>query len=170
MLTLKTARLQLSPIEASDINELVQLDADPEVVRYVGGQSHSRALYESELMARMMRYSHCNFGYLKASTLDEQKFIGWFHLRPSYFDDVSFELGYRLERKVWGRGFATEGSLALVNHAFSELKAPSVDACASAENTASIRVMEKCGLRYLEERIHPRGQEDVVRYLRRYEG
>ena len=43
------------------------------------------------------------------------RFIGWFHLRPP--DDP--ELGYRLRRDLWGRGYATEGSRALIDHAFT---------------------------------------------------
>ena len=59
------------------------------------------------------------------------------------------ELGYRLRASSWGKGYATEGSRALVDHAFRELGAERVTAETMAVNTASRRVMEKAGLRYV---------------------
>ena len=59
------------------------------------------------------------------------------------------ELGYRLRASSWGKGYATEGSRALVEHAFRELGAERVTAETMAVNTASRRVMEKAGLRYV---------------------
>jgi RimJ/RimL family protein N-acetyltransferase len=57
-----------------------------------------------------------------------------------------WDLGYRLRRSAWGQGYATEGSLALVRKAFTELGVQRVTAGALAANVASWRVMEKAGL------------------------
>ena len=76
-------------------------------------------------------------------------FIGWFHLRPEDGHDDEPELGYRLKRDAWGKGYATEGSRALVDTAFADLGATRVWASAMAVNTASRRVMEKAGLRFV---------------------
>src|SRR5690606_30038790 len=62
-------------------------------------------------------------------------------------DEGALELGYRLERAAWGRGYATEGGRALVEDAFTTLGADRVVATTMAVNTASRRVLEKCGLR-----------------------
>ena len=59
------------------------------------------------------------------------------------------ELGYRLRREVWGQGYATEGSRALVDKAFGELGVERVYASTMAVNVASRRVMEKAGMRYV---------------------
>ena len=61
--------------------------------------------------------------------------------------DTTAELGYRLRRSAWGRGLASEGSRALVDHAFRVLGARRVVAETMAVHTASRRVMEKDGLR-----------------------
>jgi RimJ/RimL family protein N-acetyltransferase len=76
-------------------------------------------------------------------------FIGWFALDPSTSGDGALELGYRLRRQAWGRGFATEGASALVAVAFAPLGAERVWAQTMTVNTASRRVLERCGLRYV---------------------
>jgi RimJ/RimL family protein N-acetyltransferase len=58
-------------------------------------------------------------------------------------------LGYRLRRSTWGKGYATEGSRALVRKAFEELAVQRVFAETMAVNLASRRVMEKAGLRFV---------------------
>jgi RimJ/RimL family protein N-acetyltransferase len=73
-------------------------------------------------------------------------FIGWFELSPA--GDGVAELGYRLHPDHWGRGYATEGARALVAHGFAT-GLTKVVATAMAVNTASRRVLEKVGLRYV---------------------
>lgn len=73
--------------------------------------------------------------------------MGWFALRPH--DDGSpddAELGYRLRRSAWGRGYATEGSRALIRKGFTELGMRRVFATTMTVNAGSRRVMEKAGL------------------------
>lgn len=81
------------------------------------------------------------------------------------------ELGYRLGREAWGQGLATEGSLALLRRAFQDWSLPSVVAHTLATNTASRRVMEKCGLRRERDFIapaewHPGWSEEQRRAVR----
>jgi RimJ/RimL family protein N-acetyltransferase len=76
--------------------------------------------------------------------------VGWFEFYP--WKDASpdeVELGYRLRRSAWGKGYATEGSRALIRKGFTELGVRRVVAETMAVNTASRRVMEKAGLRYV---------------------
>ena len=67
-------------------------------------------------------------------------------IRPS-----ELELGYRLRHAVWGRGFATEASHALVRLAFSDSRVTAVVATALVPNGASTRVMEKVGMKRARE-------------------
>jgi RimJ/RimL family protein N-acetyltransferase len=90
------------------------------------------------------------WGFWAAIDRSSGEFIGWFHLRPDEDGPPDEpELGYRLVRSVWGRGYATEGSIALVDKAFRELGARRVFAYTMAAHTASWRVMEKAGLRHV---------------------
>ena len=165
--TFETPRLWLRPVEAEDLDALVELDADPEVMRHIsGGAPNSREVYERELLGRMMAHRGEPFGYFSAfSASDRHAFLGWFHLRPSVFDEELLELGYRLRRASWGLGLATEASLALLDHAFSTLGVPAVDACAMPDNGASIAVMRKCGMSYIGRFAHPRASLGLARYL-----
>ncbi len=73
------------------------------------------------------------------------------------------ELGYRLKRSAWGKGYATEGSQALIDKAFSELGVQRVMALTYSEHVASRRVMEKVGMR-LVRRYKPT-PEELLEYL-----
>lgn len=162
-LDLSTARLHLRRLREGDLDKLVALDADPEVMRYItGGQPNPRAHYEAELLPRMLAWDDHPYGFLAAH--EGGRFVGWFHLRPSVAEPSILELGYRLRRDAWGRGLATEGSRALLAHAFDRLDQPAVDACAHPENAASIHVMVKCGMTPAGTFVHPRAHLEVVRY------
>ena len=156
--------MHLVRVREDHLDDFIALDSDPEVMRFIsGGEPNSRQLYLDELLPRMMAYESEPYGYLCAYL--GERFIGWFHLRPSVADDSILELGYRLRRETWGKGLATEGGRALVRHAFEQLDQPAVDACADPRNAASIRVMVKCGMHRVGTFVHPRVPLEVVRYL-----
>jgi RimJ/RimL family protein N-acetyltransferase len=88
------------------------------------------------------------YGFWAAIERSSGAFLGWFHLRPRPEDPPDEpELGYRLVASAWGKGYATEGSRALIDKAFVELGARRVHASTMAVNDASWRVMEKAGMR-----------------------
>lgn len=163
---LTTPRMRLRPLAASDIDWLVELDADPEVTRYLAfREPNTRERYERELLPRMLAYTDQPYGFYAAVDAHGEV-LGWFHLRPSVADEQMLELGYRLRRAAWGSGLATEGSQALLRRAFFELDQREVDACTMPENAASIAVMRKCGMQYVGRFVHPRATWiEVERYL-----
>lgn len=163
-LELRSERLHLRRLTPDHLPDLIELDSDPEVMRYIsGGAPNSREDYVDRLLPRMLAWDEHPFGFLAA--YEAERFQGWFHLRPSVADASVLELGYRLRRTAWGRGLATEGARALVGHAFEQLRHPAVDACAHPDNAASIHVMVKCGMRSVGTFIHPRIALEVVRYM-----
>src|SRR5207302_2940782 len=90
------------------------------------------------------------YGFWAAIEKSTGAFVGWFHFRHlagAGPDDA--ELGYRLRRAAWGRGYGTEGARALVRKGFAELGVRRVVAHTMTVNAASRRVMEKAGLTYL---------------------
>ena len=163
-LELRSERLHLRRLTADHLAELVELDADPEVMRFIsGGVANSREDYIDELLPRMLAWNDQPFGFLAA--YEAERFQGWFHLRPSVADASILELGYRLRRAAWGRGLATEGARALLVHAFDRLQQTAVDACAHPGNAASIHVMVKLGMRRVGTFMHPRIPLEVVHYM-----
>lgn len=153
MIPLRTDRLLLRRFTPADLDWLVALDADPAVMRYItGGRPTPRdEIRDVILPAWLARYERGDpYGSWAAVERSSGEPIGWFHLRPGDGDpEDEPELGYRLAAGRWGRGYATEGSRALVRSAFEELGARRVYATTMAVNVASRRVMEKAGLRFV---------------------
>jgi RimJ/RimL family protein N-acetyltransferase len=150
---LETERLALRAFTMADVDLVTELDSDPAVMRFInGGRPTPRAEIEADYLPGWLAYyeRYRGYGFWAAIERVSGEFIGWFHLRPpdgSRPGDV--ELGYRLRTASWGLGYASEGSRALVELAFAELGAERVFAETMAVNTASRRVMEKAGLRYV---------------------
>lgn len=147
---LETERLVLRRFTRDDADDLFDLDDDPEVMRFLtGGRPTPRGVIESEVLPGILSYYERfeSFGHWAAIEKSSGRFLGWFALHPPDGDDASeVELGYRLRRSAWGRGYATEGSRALIRKAFRERGVRRVFAQTMAVNAASRRVMEKAGM------------------------
>ena len=151
---LETERLVLRRFTRDDLADLIALDADPAVMRYISGGAEMPPDEQPEnVLPYWLAYYERGdaWGFWAAIERSSGAFIGWFHLRPMPGEDPDDEpeLGYRLVRSAWGRGLATEGSRALVDKAFTELGARRVHASTMAVNIGSRRVMEKAGLRFV---------------------
>lgn len=150
---LTTDRLLLRRFTADDVDLLVALDGDQEVMRFInGGRATPREELAEDVLPFWLRFydEGDRWGFWAAEDRVSGEFRGWFHLRPNRDDPPDEpELGYRLRRGVWGAGLATEGSIALIDKAFRELGARRVYATTMAINTASRRVMEKAGMRFV---------------------
>jgi RimJ/RimL family protein N-acetyltransferase len=150
---LETERLVLRQFANDDIDELVELDSDPEVMRFInGGRSTPRDEIVNDVLPAFLGYyeRHAGYGFWAAVERSTGRFIGWFHFRPAEGappDEV--ELGYRLRRSAWHKGYATEGSRALIARGFTEFGVQRVVASTMVVNVASRRVMEKAGLRFV---------------------
>lgn len=149
---LETERLVLRQFTEADADALVDLDGDPEVMRFLtGGKPTPRDVILNETLPRFLRSYECSegFGFWAAVEKSTDDFLGWFALHPPDGGDPGeVELGYRLRRYAWGMGYATEGSRALIRKGFAELGMRRVVAETMAVNAASRRVMEKAGLRH----------------------
>ncbi len=149
---LETPRLVLRTFTPDDLTLLVDLDADPGVKRFIDGGAPVDHDDLAETLACWIGYYERfeGFGFWAAIERAAGAFVGWFHLRPGAGDGpLEPELGYRLHRAAWGRGLATEGSRGLIDHGFTELGVERIHAETMAVNTASRRVMDKAGLRYV---------------------
>ncbi len=135
----------------ADAPLLLELDGDPDVMRFISkGKPTPLPKIQNEIIPKFLNYYRQlpPQGFWAAHLRDTGDFIGWFHLRPGTVHPTEMELGYRLKRKAWGRGLATEGSQALLAKAFQEWGHDKVCAHTMADNLASRRVMEKAGLKY----------------------
>ena len=147
---METERLRLRRITADDVGLLVELDSDPEVMRFLTGQPTPRKEIENVVLPEILKVydEHPELGTFAAEQKVDGTFIGWFGLQPTAAPKT-VDVGYRLKRTAWGKGYATEGTRALIDKAFAELGADRVYASTMAVNTASRRVMEKAGMRFV---------------------
>jgi RimJ/RimL family protein N-acetyltransferase len=145
---LETERLVLRRFTEADADNLFDLHGDPDVMSFITGRPTPRDVIRNETLPRFLRCyeRYAGFGYWAAIEKSTGVFLGWFHLLPQEGGPEEVELGYRLRRSAWGKGYATEGSRALIRKGFTELGVRRVVASTMAVNTASRRVMEKAGL------------------------
>ncbi len=172
---LETKRLILREFTTEDVDNLYDLDSDPEVTRFIdGGLPPDREDIRTRIVPLFLAYyqKYAAYGYWAAIEKKSGVFLGWFHFRPAYDNASDIELGYRLKRSAWGKGYATELSGALIQQGFANLGIRRVTASALLANRASTRVMEKVGMKvthyYREERF-PGEDKSAVKYALRRE-
>ena len=147
---LETDRLVLRHFTADDIDHLYELNADPDVMWFLtGGQPTPRDEVRDRVIPYFLSFyeRYDGLGFWAAETRATGEFLGWFHFRPE--SDGSIDLGYRLRKAAWSKGYATEGSRALIHKGFTDLGVQRVVAYTMTINLASRRVMEKCGLTFV---------------------
>lgn len=156
--TLVTPRLRLRAFRKSDFDDYAALNADPEVVRYLGGGGPWDRSRSWRHMAFLLGHWQLEGSGMWAVELREEgSFIGTIGFaEPEGWP--GFELAWTLTRRYWGRGYATEGARAALDHAFTGLRKDCVISLIELENRASIRVAERIGER-LRGRIDLYGRE-----------
>ena len=166
--TLRTDRLLLVPLGDRHLELEFQLDSDPEVLRYLSGRARTRDEVVSSHAQRMalggkvdgLGYwvAFASDGGVRGSTPppseDDGEFIGLMMLPPAHGPDqpddpTVADLGYRLVRRYWRQGLASEASRALLRHAFDSVGQSRVIAQTMATNAGSRGVMENIRMRYV---------------------
>jgi RimJ/RimL family protein N-acetyltransferase len=149
--TIETARLILRPLKLDDLDALAPLNADPDVMRYIGdGKPQSRAQTQMRIHAIFDHWEQHGFGLCAVVDRAARTFIGFCGLQ--YLDNTSeIEVGYRLAKRFWGMGLATEGAGATLRYGFDELGLDRIVAVVHPENVASQWVIQKIGLKYLKD-------------------
>jgi len=154
--TLETDRLRLRPFLDSDIDEYAALNADPEVMRHMGGPWDRGRSWRH--MAFLIGHWHLLGNGTWAVT---EKETGAFLGRIGFSEPEGWpgcELAWALGRRWWGFGYATEGARAALDHAFNVLHKDRVISLINPENHASLRVAGRLGQR-LQGRVDHHGRE-----------
>jgi RimJ/RimL family protein N-acetyltransferase len=150
------------------------MNADPEVMKYIGDGSVRTFEQSAEGLARAIRaWDEQGYGLVSMVRRDTGEYIGWVTLAaPLFLPEVlpAIEIGWRLARRHWGHGFATEGARELLRYGFESCGFDEILSIRLLENEASRRVMEKIGLRFAFETIVPaHGRRVAVHRLTRAE-
>jgi|SRR5690554_419840 len=151
----ETERLILREILPKDVDGLFELDSDPEVHRYLG----NKPLTDKDQIVdviNFIRQQYIDNGIGRWAIIDKKTndFIGWTGLK--FVTDLTnnhknyYDLGYRLIKRYWGQGIATETAIASLQYAFDKLDASEVYAMADCENDGSNKILNKIGLTFIE--------------------
>lgn len=159
--TVETDRLRLRPWREGDLDAFARITADPQVMRYMlrGPLTRAEARAQIERFERERQergLGHWAVEEGESGTLLGR--IGLLHHEDWPEDPENVEVGWLLDRAVWGRGLATEGALASLRYGFLELGLERIISIAHPENRASHRVMEKAGLALQGKRAWRGGQ------------
>jgi RimJ/RimL family protein N-acetyltransferase len=160
MPSIETERLLLRMVEREDLADMAALFADPNVMRFVGnGQTAGCEVAERALDSIISHWRTHGFGRWTVVDKHTRKFVGFGGLRSLFGMP---EVVYHLAQQHWGRGLATEVGQAALRFGFEERGYESIVAIIKPGNVASIRVMEKLGLRF-EKNAHYYDM-DVLQY------
>ncbi|WP_433393399.1 GNAT family N-acetyltransferase [Micromonospora sp. KLBMP9576] len=165
---LRSARLLMVPLADRHLELEVQLDSDPEVLRYLFGRARSRDEVAASHAGRLglaEKVDGLGFwmafgtdggarGSVRPAREEDGDFVGLMMLPPAHGPDqpddpTVADLGYRLSRRCWGRGLASEASRILLRHAFDTVGQARVIAQTMTVNAGSRRVLEAVGMRHV---------------------
>ncbi|GAC78489.1 MULTISPECIES: GNAT family N-acetyltransferase [Gordonia] len=149
-MAIDSERLRLRPVSHADADRLLELDADPEVMRFVsGGEPSTRSSVEDWVIPRSeAQFRTHGTGLWTLTARRGGEFIGWAQLRvPRHTGIRELELSYRLHRRFWGGGLAAEAATALIAVSFLTSDTDRIFASTHTDHAASQRVMSKLGMR-----------------------
>jgi RimJ/RimL family protein N-acetyltransferase len=148
---METPRLELRPFSTDDAPAAHRIYSDPEVMRYVAtGPLADEAMTVRLLQDYMAHQRAWGYSFWAVVERSSGALIGDAGLYRTPAGEV--ELGYTLGKSWWGRGYATEAAAKWLEAAFGPLRIAEVIALAEPANVASLRVLEKVGMRRMGER------------------
>jgi [ribosomal protein S5]-alanine N-acetyltransferase len=159
---LETGRLRLRGLQTGDEDFLVQLDTDPLIMRYV--HDGALGLQDAASWARMQVDAHVSPRFLRrvgkwiVELPGLPTRIGWVEASKLSLSTGDFRcVGYEFAPAFWGRGYATEAVISVVDYLFGRLKEENVVAYTRPDNTRSVRVLQKADFRFAGQHVHDGG-------------
>lgn len=140
----------------TDDEGMFELDSDPEVHLYLGSDPLTKIEQSRDVIA-IIRQQYIDNGIGRWAVIEKAtgNFIGWSGLKlikePINNRIGHLDLGYRFIPKYWGKGYASETARASLEYGFNEMKQDAIYAIANIHNIKSRNVLEKCGLKFVEQ-------------------
>ncbi|WNQ12731.1 GNAT family N-acetyltransferase [Paenibacillus aurantius] len=158
MIYIETPRLRLRGWEEADLEPFCRLNADETVMRYFPktlSTEETKAFYQSVVA----EINECGFGFYAVEVKESKEFIGFIGFsRATFAADFTpcVEIGWRLKKEAWGKGYATEGAGACLPYGFKQLGFTDVYSFTADVNHPSKNVMAKIGMKFIKTFHHPR--------------
>lgn len=148
---IETPRLLLRKKVVEDAPFFLELNSDPLVTQYTGDGAFKNLTAAEDIVKYVIgQYEKNGYGRWLVAIKETGEPLGWCGLKL-HDDTQETDLGYRFMQKHWGKGYATEASLACIDYGFNVLKLNRIYGQAMKENIASINVLKKVGMTYLRE-------------------
>ncbi len=146
-------RLGFRTWQDSDLAPMQALNQDPAVLEFFPAL---KTLEETAAFVERMQHDMAARGYcfFAVDTLVDKAFIGFIGLsQHTYLEEQGTvtEIGWRLQRRSWNQGYATEGAKACLRYGLEQLHLPAIYAATPLINVKSQRVMQKIGMEFLQE-------------------
>lgn len=150
IIDIETPRLLLRRWKAADFDKFVVMSADPQVMRYFP-EPHQEEQTKRFYDLIQAEFSEYGYGLYAVEEKSSGRFIGFIGFHWARFDaDFSpcIEIGWRLDKAHWHKGYATEGAKACLKHGFTNLGISKVYSFTTIENRPSQNVMKKIGMSF----------------------
>ena len=151
----ETERMILREILPTDVDGMYKLDSDPEVHKYLGNKPVSNKAQTIDII-NSIRQQYVDNGIGRWAIIDKNsnEFVGWTGLK-FITENINnhenfYDIGFRLIKKYWGKGIATETAFASLDYAFNALEMKEIYAIAECENIGSNNILKKVGLKLIE--------------------
>ena len=150
MIQIQTPRLILREFCPDDDEQMFLLNSDPDVIRYTGDSAYPSVEEARKSLIHYDQYKKYNRGRLAMISRETEEFLGWCGLK--FLENTrETDLGFRLHKKFWNKGYASEAGQACLEYGFYTLDLPVIIAHAMSENKASIHVLKKLGMKFLRD-------------------
>jgi ribosomal-protein-alanine N-acetyltransferase len=155
-LILETDRLILRELKASDAEAFFAMDSNPIVHQYLWNKPVQKIEETIEIIEFVRKqYKDNGIGRFALISKINNEFMGWAGLKYNS-EEVNnktnfYDIGYRLDEKFWGKGYASEASIAWTKYAFETMNIKTLEAAAHTENIASNRILQKIGMQMTEQ-------------------
>ena len=147
-----SARLGFRVWKTDYLNQMSAISGDSEVMEFfpnLQDRDHTKGFIE-RMQAEYAARGYC---YYAVEILETGEFIGFLGLHLQEFESdftPCVDIGWRFKSHVWNRGYATEGAIRCLAHAFEDLKIEKVYSMTPKLNVKSARIMQKAGMHYVK--------------------
>jgi ribosomal-protein-alanine N-acetyltransferase len=161
-LVLTTQRLYLRETTPQDAEVMFALNSDPEVLRFTGDDPFDSIEEVATFLANYSDFKKNNMGRWAVIRQEDEAVLGWCGLK--LHPDGMVDLGFRLFKKFWNQGVATEASLGCLKYGFETLNLTEIVGRVVPENVASASVLQKIGMRFSHVEIDNHHGEEIAIY------
>ena len=162
MVWLETPRLILRDFQQKDLYQLASILANSRVMEFSTTGALSIPQTQAKVDSFITSYKELGFGKWAVIFKESNTLIGYCGIAVEQIDNVDErEIGYRLDPEFWGKGLATEAASIVIRYGLEQLRFPYILGIVERENVASVRVIEKLGMKYKRETLFHGVKMDV---------